>query len=53
LNLYQIGKILCRSYEDESEPSVLEKVVQRAESNYITHATLKMEKNCVTPQIVK
>lgn len=45
LTLYQIGKILCRSYEDENEPSILEWVVERAERNYITHAKLKYEQS--------
>jgi hypothetical protein len=43
LTLYQIGKILCRSYEDETKLSILEKVVQKAERIYITHAKLKAE----------
>lgn len=31
LTLTQIGQILCRPDEDESEPSQLEKIVKKAE----------------------
>jgi hypothetical protein len=31
LTLAQIGKILCRPDEDDSEPSLLEKIVKKAE----------------------
>ena len=45
LTLAQISSILCRDiYDEEESPSPLENIVSKAESMFITHSMLRMDK---------